>query len=417
MHADVPPDEAIEIVTFGCRLNIVESDRMRRLAAQAGQTRLTIVNTCAVTAEATRQARQAIRRERRERPDRTIVVTGCAAETDAASFRAMPEVDRLIGNRVKTDPATWGLLGGALPPAAPAEVASTHTRGFVEVQNGCDHRCTFCVIPFGRGASRSVPVDAVVERVRAMVGAGLREVVLTGVDITSYGGDLPDRLSLGGLVRAILAGVPVLDRLRLSSLDCIEADPALLQAVADEPRLMPHLHLSLQSGSDLVLKRMKRRHNRAEAIAFCDRLRRARPDIVLGADIITGFPTESEAMFDDSLSLVEACGLTHLHVFPYSARPGTPAARMPQVPRDVARERAGRLRASGERALCRHLDAQVGRRLRVLMERGGKGRSADFTAVRPDHPCRAGDIVDVMITGHDGTTLSGSSAAPDNRDA
>ena len=408
-----PAAAGVEVVTFGCRLNLVESERMQRLAIAAGHVDLAIVNSCAVTAEASRQARQAVRRLRRERPGRPVAVTGCAAETDRAAFAAMPEVDHLVDNRLKGEFATWtGIAPAAagLPAAAPGGEPA-HTRGFVEVQNGCDHRCTFCIIPFGRGASRSVPVETVVARIRAMAEAGTAEVVLTGVDVTSYGDDLPERPRLGELVRRILVGVPALRRLRLSSLDCIEADPELLAAIGDEPRLMPHLHLSLQAGADVILKRMKRRHGRADAIAFCRRLRALRPDIVLGADLIAGFPTETEAMFLDSLSLVEACGLTHLHVFPYSPRPGTPAARMPQVPPPVARERAARLRTLGEAAVRQHLDAQVGRTLSVLMERGGKGRAPDFSPVRPGVPVAAGAVADIRIDARDGSVLVGSICA------
>jgi threonylcarbamoyladenosine tRNA methylthiotransferase MtaB len=282
-----------------------------------------------------------------------------------------------------------------------------HTRGFLEIQNGCDHRCTFCVIPFGRGVSRSIPVDEVIARARQQIESGVPEIVLTGVDITSYGGDLPGQPKLGNLVRRLLRALPDLPRLRLSSIDCIEADPELLEAIATEARLMPHLHLSLQSGADLILKRMKRRHGRADGVAFCRKVRTLRPDMVFGADIITGFPTETEAHFADSLALVEDCGLTHLHVFPYSPRPGTPATRMPQVPRELARERAARLRQAGEAALNRHLDRQVGRQLQLLMERGGKGRAQDFTGVRVTPPPQPGTFADVRITGHDGRDLAG----------
>ncbi len=360
------PGRGVEVVTFGCRLNGVESEAMHRLASAAGHRNLTIVNTCAVTAEAVRQGRQAIRRLKRDRPEGVLVVTGCAATIEPAAFATMPGVDHVVGNAVKQSPTIWADLaplgqGRRAPSSAswsPAALPPTQTRGFVEVQNGCDHRCTFCVIPFGRGLSRSVGEGEVLARVRTLVARGALEVVLTGVDITAYGADLPGHPTLGRLVQDLLAAVPDLPRLRLSSLDCIEADARLVDAIANEPRLMPHLHLSLQSGSDLILKRMKRRHDRAEAIAFCRRLRRLRPGLVLGADIITGFPTETDAMFADSLSLVEACGLTHLNVFPYSPRPGTPAARMPQVPREIARERAERLRAAGERALRTHLLGQ-----------------------------------------------------------
>lgn len=409
---------AVDVVTFGCRLNIVESEAIGRHAAAAGLRSMTVVNTCAVTAEAARQARQAIRRLKREDPGRRIVVTGCGAEVETDTYRAMPEVDLMVPNRAKTEAATWAALAG--PGARPDETPggglpawadAGHTRGFIAVQNGCDHRCTFCVIPFGRGESRSIAADRVLARARAMVESGVAEIVLTGVDITAWGADLPGSPRLGQLIKALLAGVPELARLRVSSIDCIEADPDLMDAVATEPRLMPHLHLSLQSGSDLILKRMKRRHGRADAVAFCRALRALRPDMVLGADLIAGFPTETEAMFEDSLSLVEDCGLTHLHVFPFSSRPGTPAARMPAVPREVVRERAARLRIEGEAALQRHLDAQRGRILPVLMERGGRGRTEDFCAVRVDPPPPAGVLATVTITGHDGRNLTGHAGA------
>ncbi len=406
-----------DVVTFGCRLNIVESEAIGRHAAAAGLDATTVVNTCAVTAEAARQARQAIRRLRREHPERRIVVTGCGAEVEPDVYRAMPEVNLLVPNRAKTEASTWAALAG---PAAetlsgqtrsPAWADAGHTRGFIAVQNGCDHRCTFCVIPFGRGESRSVPADGVVARARTMAEAGIAEIVLTGVDLTAWGADLPGGPTLGRLVKAVLAGVPDLARLRVSSIDCVEADPDVMDAVATEPRFMPHLHLSLQSGSDLILKRMKRRHGRADAVAFCRDLRALRPDMVFGADLIAGFPTETEAMFADSLSLVDECGLTHLHVFPFSPRPGTPAARMPPVPAAVARERAARLRARGDEALRRHLDAQRGRTLPVLMEQGGRGRTADFCAVRVEPRLPAGQFAAVTIAGHDGRELTGHPAA------
>lgn len=397
----------IDVVTFGCRLNIVESEAMRRHALAAGQHDLTIVNTCGVTAEAVRQSRQAVRRAQARHPGGRLVVTGCASEIDRAAFVALPGVDAVLPNADKDKPELWTLPGreGRIHPLTASE--SPHSRGFVAIQNGCDHSCTFCVIPLGRGASRSVPPDAVVARVRDLAASGAREVVLTGVDATSYGGDLAPGTTLGTLVRDILRAVPELPRLRLSSIDCVEADPALLEAFASEARLMPHLHVSLQSGSDLILKRMKRRHSRADAVAFCARIRALRPDTVFGADLIAGFPTEDEAMFADTLDLVEACGLTHVHAFPYSPRPGTPAARMPQVPHAVARERGRRLRDAGARRLSGHLEAQVGRRLTVLTERGGKGRAADFTPVSlPANP-NPGLLQPVLITGHDGTCLRG----------
>lgn len=405
---------AVETLTFGCRLNTVESEAMR--AAAAGHPGdLVIVNTCAVTEGAGREARKAIRRLHRERPGALIAVTGCGAQVETAAYAAMPEVARLVGNAEKLDPAAWAAAPArdvsdvmAARTAAWNQISARitgmagHTRAFVPVQNGCDHRCTFCVIPFGRGNSRSVPVAEVVAQVARIVEAGGREVVLTGVDLTAYGRDLGD-LTLGRLVRAILAGVPDLPRLRLSSIDSVEADPELVRAFAEEARLMPHLHLSLQAGDDLVLKRMKRRHLRADAIRFCAEIRALRPDTVFGADLIAGFPTETEAQFARSLDLVAECGLTHLHVFPYSARPGTPAARMPPVAAEAIRERAARLRAAGAAAFARHLDGEVGRTHRVLAERGGTGRTEAFTPVRL--AAEPGTLHTVTIAGHDGRAL------------
>ncbi|MBN4096988.1 MULTISPECIES: tRNA (N(6)-L-threonylcarbamoyladenosine(37)-C(2))-methylthiotransferase MtaB [unclassified Methylobacterium] len=407
---------AVETLTFGCRLNTVESEALRAHAAADGRDRV-VVNTCAVTAEAGRQARKAIRRIARERPAAEIVVTGCGAEVETEAYAAMPEVARLVGNAEKLRPEGWSAAAtgpGAVMAARTAEptrveAVAGHTRAFVPVQNGCDHRCTFCVIPFGRGVSRSVPEADVIAQVETLVARGGREVVLTGVDLTAYGRDLAGPApSLGGLVRAILRAVPDLARLRLSSIDSVEADDALMAAIAEEERLMPHLHLSLQAGDDLILKRMKRRHLRADAIRFCETVRRLRPDIVLGADLIAGFPTETEAQFARSLDLVAECGLTHLHVFPYSPRPGTPAARMPPVAPDVIRARAARLREAGAGALRRHLDAQVGRRLTVLAERGGVGRSVDFTAVRLAADEAPGTFHSIAIAGHDGARLIGA---------
>ncbi|MEH3066119.1 MAG: tRNA (N(6)-L-threonylcarbamoyladenosine(37)-C(2))-methylthiotransferase MtaB [Methylobacterium radiotolerans] len=407
---------AVETLTFGCRLNTVESEALRAHAAADGRDRV-VVNTCAVTAEAGRQARKAIRRIARERPGAEIVVTGCGAEVETEAYAAMPEVARLVGNAEKLRPEGWSAAAtgpGAVMAARTAEptrveAVAGHTRAFVPVQNGCDHRCTFCVIPFGRGVSRSVPEADVIAQVETLVARGGREVVLTGVDLTAYGRDLAGPApTLGGLVRAILRAVPDLARLRLSSIDSVEADDALLAAIAEEERLMPHLHLSLQAGDDLILKRMKRRHLRADAVRFCETVRRLRPDIVLGADLIAGFPTETEAQFARSLDLVVECGLTHLHVFPYSPRPGTPAARMPPVAPDVIRARAARLREAGAGALRRHLDAQVGRRLTVLAERGGVGRSVDFTAVRLAADEAPGTFHSIAIAGHDGARLIGA---------
>ena len=416
-----------EVITFGCRLNAYESEVIRGLAAEAALTDAVIVNTCAVTAEAECQAGQAIRRARRRRPDARIIVTGCAAQLDPGRFAAMPEVDRVVGNREK-------LTASAFRPDVGARVlvddimamrqTSGHPigghlidgfrdrgRAFVQVQQGCDHRCTFCIIPYARGYSRSVPMGEVVRQVRRMVGAGHREVVLTGVDLTAYGADLPGRPSLGQMVRRLLASVPELPRLRLSSLDVAEADPELWRLIAEEPRLMPHLHLSLQAGNDLILKRMRRRHDRAEAVAFCLRARRLRPGIVLGADLIAGFPTETEAMFRDTLALVDDCGLGLLHVFPYSARRGTPAARMPQLPAPVRKERALRLREKGEAALARIMAGRVGSRARVLVERDGSGRSEHYLPVRLDGAlAAAGTIVDARITGVADRALVGKPA-------
>jgi threonylcarbamoyladenosine tRNA methylthiotransferase MtaB len=420
---------SVEVVTFGCRLNAYESAVIRREATAAGVTDTLVVNTCAVTAEAVRQARQAIRRLRRDRPGVRIVVTGCAAQTQPETFAAMPEVMLVLGNEEKTNLRAWHRHRDALAQSTPAAAsidqkisvgdmravtATTarlidglegRSRAFVRVQDGCDHRCTFCIIPYGRGNSRSVPMGQVVEEVRRLVEGGHREVVLTGVDLTSYGSGLPGTPSLGMLVKQILKHVPALTRLRLSSIDSIETDCDLLDALANDERLMPHLHLSLQSGDDLILKRMKRRHLRADAVSFCDRVRRLRPDVVFGGDIIAGFPTETDDMFARSLALVDDCQLTHLHVFPFSARPGTPAARMPQLPHHLVRERARRLRERGAEALRAHLDAQVGRRHRVLTEKADLGRTEQFTPTRLDVPREPGVIVEVVVAGHDGRQL------------
>ena len=419
---------SVDVVTFGCRLNAYESEVIRREAAAAGVTDIVVVNTCAVTAEAVRQSRQSIRRLKRERPDARIVVTGCAAQTEPKSFAAMPEVALVLGNEEKMSAEVWRRQREALdhaPFGLAAEekvavndiMAVTETaahlvdgfedraRAFVQVQNGCDHRCTFCIIPFGRGNARSVPMGEVVAEVRRLCERGYREVVLTGVDLTSYGSNLPGAPRLGTLVKQILKHVPELARLRLSSIDSVEADRDLLDAFANDIRLMPHLHLSLQAGDDLVLKRMKRRHLRADAIAFCDQVRRLRPDVVLGGDIIAGFPTETEAMFARSLDLVDECALTHLHVFPFSARPGTPAARMPQVARGIVKDRARRLREKGSGALRAHLDSEIGARRRVLAESSATGRTEQFTLVGLKHPAESGRIIDVTISGHDGRQL------------
>jgi len=409
----------LEIITFGCRLNAYESEVMREHAAASGLTDAVIVNTCAVTAEAVRQAGQAIRKARRKRPQAKIIVTGCAAQIDPERFASMDEVDHVIGNQEKLEAKTFASFGiegtervVVNDIMSVTETAShliegfgTRARAYVQIQNGCDHRCTFCVIPFGRGPSRSVPAGEVVAQVRRLAEKGYAEIVLTGVDITAYGRDLPGETTLGKLVRTVLKLVPELPRLRLSSIDSVEADPALLAAIAEEERLMPHLHLSLQSGDDLTLKHMKRRHARADSVGFCEAVRRARPNMVFGADLIAGFPTETEAMFKNSLTLVDDCGLTFLHVFPYSAREGTPAARMPQIHGAIISRRAGELRAKGVAALKRHLESAKGRRIEVLMENEVQGRSADFTPVRVEAEEGAGALVVAIVAGDDGAAL------------
>src|SRR6266487_5169224 len=421
---------SVEIVTFGCRLNAFESEVILREAKSAGLSDTIVINSCAVTNEAVAQARQSIRRLKRARPEARIVVTGCAAQIEPRMFAGMAEVDRVVGNDDKMRTEAWHAARAALDAGPGFGIAESEKiavadimavremaphlvdgfqkglpRVFVQVQNGCDHRCTFCIIPFGRGNSRSVPMGEVVAQVRRLAANGYREIVLTGVDITSYGQNLPGRPTLGKLVRAILKHVPELKRLRLSSVDSVETDPDLIEAFAQEARLMPHLHLSLQSGDDLILKRMKRRHSRADAIALCAKLRALRPDIVFGADIIAGFPTETEAMFGRSLDLVEECGLVHLHVFPFSPRPGTPAARMPQVAIPAVKERARRLRDKGSLALARHLDGEVGRRRRVLVESEDTGHTEQFFTVKLARPAEPGVIVETTITGHDGRRL------------
>jgi threonylcarbamoyladenosine tRNA methylthiotransferase MtaB len=415
----------VEIVTFGCRLNIFESEVVRREAEIAGLGALeggaVIFNTCAVTGEAVRQARQAIRKARRDNPEARIVVTGCAAQTEPATFAAMDEVDLVLGNAEKlrahsyralpdfgvndTEKARVNDIFSVRETAGHmVDAIEGRARAFVQVQNGCDHRCTFCIIPYGRGNSRSVPMGVVVEQVARLAGNGYAEIVLTGVDMTSFGSDLPGAPKLGRLVKTILRQVPDVRRLRLSSIDSIEADDDLLEAIATEPRLMPHLHLSLQSGDDMILKRMKRRHRREQSISFCEAVRKLRPGIVLGADIIAGFPTETDEMFANSEKIVEECGLTHVHVFPFSPREGTPAARMPQLRRELVKQRAARLRAAGEAAYRRHLSSLAGTRQSLLMERNGVGRTEGFTlaALGVGAP---GEIVQADITGHDGARL------------
>jgi threonylcarbamoyladenosine tRNA methylthiotransferase MtaB len=421
---------SVEVITFGCRLNAFESEVIAREAAEAGLTDTIVINSCAVTNEAVAQARQSVRRLKRARPQARIVVTGCAAQIDPGMFAGMAEVDRVVGNDDKMRAAAWGAARQALDFDATFGVAAGEKiavadimavremaphlvdgfqkglpRVFVQVQNGCDHRCTFCIIPYGRGNSRSVPMGAVVEQVRALVERGHAEIVLTGVDLTSYGADLPGAPKLGQLTKQILRHVPELRRLRISSIDQIEVDRDLLDVIADEERLMPHLHLSLQSGDDLILKRMKRRHSRRDAIEFCAQVRRLRPDVAFGADIIAGFPTESGPMFERSQDLVEACDLSFLHVFPYSPRPGTPAARMPQVAGDVIRERARRLRATGEAALRRRLASELGATRQVLIESATQGRTEHFIPVAIGGQ-RPGAVRALVVTGNDGARLT-----------
>jgi threonylcarbamoyladenosine tRNA methylthiotransferase MtaB len=446
-----------EVITLGCRLNAAESETIRRLAA--GEDDLVIVNSCAVTNEAVRQTRQAIRKARRARPDARIVVTGCAAQVEPETFAAMPEVDRVVGNQFKLSPTSFvpsevegrcadsearpsttlgtnGSLHSAHAEIRVSDIFSVRetaphlaagfaerSRAFVEVQNGCDHRCTFCIIPYGRGNSRSVPAGAVVERIKALVGEGFREVVLTGVDVTSYGPDLPGAPTLGLLVERILRHVPDLPRLRLSSLDCIEIDPRLEEIVAHEPRFMPHLHMSFQAGDDLILKRMKRRHSRAQAIETVQRLKAKRPELAIGADLIAGFPTESEAMHENSLRLIDECDIVMGHIFPFSPKRGTPAALMPQVAPPVVKERARRLREACARRKAAWLEGMAGTVQRVLVEKDGKGHAENFATVELPHPSEGwgpcgvgrdaslrwhdGEIVDVRITGATPDTLLG----------
>ena len=423
---DTPTPSSPTLITLGCRLNTYESEVMRGHASDAGLNDAVIINTCAVTSEAVRSARQAIRRAAKDHPGAPILVTGCAAQIDPAMFAAMPEVTRVIGNHEKMQAETWKpdtLLTGHEKVRVNDIMAVRETaahlidgmedraRAYVQVQNGCDHRCTFCIIPYGRGNSRSVPMGAVVEQVRRLAGNGYAEVVLTGVDMTSYGADLPGQPKLGKLVKTILRQVPEVARLRLSSIDSIEADDDLLDAIATEKRLMPHLHLSLQSGDDMILKRMTRRHSRADSIRFCAEMRRIRPEIVFGADIIAGFPTETAEMFANSARIVEECGLTHLHVFPFSPREGTPASRMPQVKREIVKQRAQELRVAGEAAYRLHLDSLTGTSQQVLIEREGLGRTEGFTLTRIDAG-KPGEIVAVTITGHDGDRLIAEPARP-----
>ncbi len=402
-----------EIITFGCRLNSFESEVMRAKIIAAGVDKAVLVNTCAVTNEAVRQSRQSIRRLRREHPEARIIVTGCAVQVDPDRYEAMEEVDFIIGNEDKMQPETWQLLGaGKLERVRVNDISAVRetaghmisgfggrARAYVQIQNGCDHRCTFCIIPFGRGPSRSVPAGDVVAQIRSLCDEGFAEIVLTGVDITDYGADLPGRMTLGRLSAKILEHVPQLARLRISSIDAVESDEALLELVAGEPRLMPHLHLSLQAGDDMILKRMKRRHTTKQAVEFCEKLRSLRPDLVFGADLIAGFPTESEQMFENTLRHVEDCGLTYLHVFPFSARKGTPAARMPRLNGAVIRERAKRLRQLGEKRLDLYLNALDGQEVQVLVEQGCRGRTAHFAEVELDRAFAPGALVRARVSG------------------
>lgn len=418
---------AVEVITFGCRLNTYESEVMKAEAAKAGLNNAILVNTCAVTSEAVRQARQAIRRARRENPEARIIVTGCAAQTEAQNFADMPEVDAVLGNEEKLKAEHYRRLPDfgvsaeekiavndimSVTETAPQMVAHIdgHVRGFLQVQNGCDHRCTFCIIPYGRGNSRSVPMGAVVEQARKLVENGYREVVLTGVDATSYGADLPGNPTLGLLAKTLLKQVPEILRLRLSSIDSIEADNHLFDLIADEPRFMPHLHLSLQHGDDMILKRMKRRHSRADAIAFAEQVRRLRPGFAFGADMIAGFPTETEEMAANSARLAEEIGIAHLHVFPYSPRPGTPAARMPQLDRALVKARAAELRTVADRLQAMHLVSRVGTRQKLLVERNEMAHTEDFTLVAAPG-MTPGSLVEVSIGGHTGRHLTIASAA------
>ena len=413
---------APKFTTLGCRLNAYETESLREMAANAGLEDIVVVNTCAVTSEAVRKSRQEIRKLRRDNPDARVVVTGCAAQTEPETFAKMPEVDVVLGNTEKMQPSTWQAMApdfvGRTEAIQVDDIMSvtetaghlidgfgTRSRAYVQVQNGCDHRCTFCIIPYGRGNSRSVAAGVVVEQIQRLVDRGYNEVVLTGVDLTSWGADLPGEPKLGDLVMRILKLVPDLPRLRISSIDSIEVDDNLMLAIATEKRLMPHLHLSLQAGDDMVLKRMKRRHLRDDAIQFCEEARKARPDITFGADIIAGFPTESDTMFENSLRLIDECDLTWLHVFPYSPRPGTPAARMPQTDGRLIRDRAAQLRPAGPKQMELHLSAQIGRDHRILMENEHMGRTEQFAEVQLTTQHKAGTIISAQIRDVSGNQL------------
>ena len=408
---------SLRVENFGCRLNALEGDSVAALAKAAGLEKTTIINGCAVTGEALRQARQAARKAKRD--GQAVIVTGCAGQTDAENFAAMPEVDRVLGNEEKLraasyqnhDAAVGDIMQKTVATPLPESAQQRRARAFVQVQTGCDHRCTFCIIPYGRGNSRSVPVDEVVRRCADLVAAGHQEIVLTGVDITSYGPDIgigtDEQSGLGLLVRALLDGVPELPRLRLSSIDAVEIDSGLLDMVIHEPRLMPHLHLSLQAGDDMILKRMKRRHSRAEAVAFCEKLKIARPDIAFGADLIAGFPTETDAMFENSRRLIADCDLSFVHVFPFSPRPNTPAARMPQLDGRLIKQRAAALRQAAQSQFENWLARQYGQTTRILVEKPGEGRAENFARIRLDEKHESGALVDVKITGNDGLMLFG----------
>lgn len=407
-----------ELVTFGCRLNTYESEVMRTHAKNAGMDDAIIFNTCAVTKEAERQARQAIRRARRENPNSKIIVTGCSAQIDPQTYAQMDEVDQIIGNDLKLKAETWGVIDSErvlVNDIMSVKETAGHliegiegqARAFIQIQNGCDHRCTFCIIPYGRGNSRSVPIGEIAEQVRKLVDSGYNEIVMTGVDVTSYGADLPGQPSLGQMIRRVLALVPELPRLRLSSLDPVEIDNDLWRLIAEEPRLMPHLHMSLQAGDDMILKRMKRRHLRADAIDMCKRARDYRPDMAFGADIIAGFPTETEEMFQNTLDIVEECDLTFLHVFPYSERPGTPAAKMPSIDMSIRKERAARLRAQGVKQINKFLMSHMKQNRQVIVEKGNIGRTEHFAEVKLDQECKVGSLVNIETYAIDGQSLKG----------
>jgi len=419
MSKEEAPKEP-QLVTFGCRLNTYESEVMRDHAQKAGLKDVIIFNTCAVTKEAERSARQAIRKARRENPDAQIIVTGCSAQINPDMYGGMTEVDQIIGNDLKLKEEAWGLESATerirVNDIMSIKETASHmlqgfeerSRAFVQVQNGCDHRCTFCIIPYGRGNSRSVPIGVIADQVRTLVEQGYKEIVLTGVDVTSYGPDLPGKPTLGQMIRRVLALVPELPRLRLSSLDPVEIDDDLWRLIAEEPRLMPHLHMSLQAGDDMILKRMKRRHLREDAIAMCARARSLRPDMAFGADIITGFPTETEEMFQNTLDIVEQCDLTFLHVFPYSEREGTPAARIPdQVPVPERKERAARLRTLGEKQLQKFLNKQLNKTVQVIVENNNFARAENFAPVRLDHDIAPGTLTRIALEQVEGDSLRG----------